>query len=118
MGDGTGTPAGGQELDADAHGDAERPVGRAAGATGKAAQVTDGHEANPKVTIVRTWRVQAITSARIAALAVEHDLTRNQSALVDALLDAALDDVDAGRMVIRTVAVRHAIERIERRGEP
>ena len=77
--------------------------------------MTNGTETDPNVIIVRTWRVRSGTSARVAALAAVHNLTRNQSALVDALLAAALDDVDAGRMVIRTVAVRHAIERIERR---
>ena len=77
--------------------------------------MTGAQETDPNLIIVRTWRVRAGPSARVAALAAATNLTRNQSALVDALLAAALDDIDAGRLVIHTVAVKHAIAKVERR---
>lgn len=60
----------------------------------------------------RTYRLQPATIRRIDALAAAVNLY--QSALVDALLTAALDDVDAGRLAVRTRPVKFDLDAIER----
>jgi hypothetical protein len=61
----------------------------------------------------RTYRLAPATIRRLDDLAAEVNIY--QSTLVDALLSRALDDLDAGRLVIQTRPVKYELDRIERR---
>jgi len=58
--------------------------------------------------ISRTWRVSREIAERIRALAVATEVY--DSSIVNYLLTRALDDLDAGRMVIRRRPVAYVID--------
>ena len=61
----------------------------------------------------RTYRLARGTIRRLDDLAAAVNIY--QSALVDALLSRALDDIDAGRLVIHVRPVKYELDRIEDR---
>lgn len=64
-------------------------------------------------TLARTYRLRAETVQRIDA--VTRELELNQSSLVDELLALALDDLVAGRLILRRRVVRWEIDTLERK---
>ena len=63
--------------------------------------------------LARTYRLKPDTIDRINLLSAL--LRVHQSEVVDALLRAALDDIDSGRLVITTRPATWALDSIERR---
>lgn len=57
---------------------------------------------------VKTIRIRQSTADRVAQLAI--DLEAYESPLIDVLLCRVLDEIDAGRMMIRKKPIKYAIE--------
>jgi hypothetical protein len=61
--------------------------------------------------VTRTYRLQRNTAERLNELAATLNIF--PSALVDALLARALDEIDDGRIIIHTRPARYELDRIE-----
>lgn len=66
-------------------------------------------------TIARTYQLRSDTVQELDELAAKLEIW--QSPLVEVLLSIALEEVAAGRLIVRRRVVKYEVDRVERKGD-